>query len=322
MKKILTIIILFCALNLLASDYSIAFVHIGKNLPNYLEASLCQARLFNKECPILLIANDEALKNRPKTMDQYKITYIVIENLKRSKDHLFFQMASKLDRKWRDGFWNHTSERFFYLSEAIESFNLKNVFHMEYDNMLYVDLETLLPIFRQYYPGMAIIMHNDDHCVPGFMYISSLQPLQLLCSEMVRLAQKNKDDMSSLGTFKKRNPSHIVDSLPITIENYPRNHAVMSRNPSMFSNHLNVFNSVFDGAAFGQYLDGWDRIHGFEKSQPGAINPWCVFDASFFPVEWHLDEEGRKVPYMTYQNQKYRINNLHIHSKDLQKFKS
>lgn len=319
--RILSLFCLCCCF-LFGSDYSIAFVHIGKNLPDYMESALGQARLFNKKCPIFLIANTEALQKKPLEIDQHNIRYIPIESLKKSRDHLLFLMASKLDRNWREGFWSYTTERFFYLSEAIEQFDLHNVFHLENDNMLYVDLETLLPIFKQHYPGMGIILFDDDHCVPSFMYISSLSPIQKLCAEIVPLAKKKIDDMSTLGAFKKKHPKEVVDCLPIIMERYPQNYPIVSKNPSLFSTHLDLFQSIFDGASMGQYLGGWDPIHGPEKNCPGTVNPWCVFDPSFFEFEWHRDEEGRNIPYIVYENMRYRINNLHIHCKDLKKFKS
>ena len=287
-----------------------------------METALEQARLFNKKCPIYLIANSEALSAKSQTMDQHRITYIPIESLKRSREHLLFQMSSELDRNWRDGFWSFTTERFFYLSDAMELFDLKNVFHLENDNMLYADLETLLPVFKQHYPGMGIILFDDDHCVPSFMYIANKQPIQKLCAEIVPLARKGVDDMSSLGTFKKRNPKEVVDCLPIIMERYPRNILVQSKNPSLFSTHLDAFQSIFDGASIGQYLGGWDPIHGPERAKPGTVREECVFDPSCLKFIWEKDEEGRNVPYVVHQDQCYRINNLHIHSKNLKEFKS
>jgi hypothetical protein len=322
MNKFFFYFFCFFSISLFGSDYSIAFVHIGKKLPDYLEIALGQARLFNKNCPIFLIANTDALQCKSPLIDQHNITYIPIESLKRSNDHLLFLMASKLDHNWRDGFWNHTTERFFYLSEAIEHLDLKNVFHLENDNMLYVDLETLLPIFKRKYPGMGIILFDDNHCVPSFMYISNKQPLQKLCTEIIPSARKKLDDMSSLGVFKKSNPKEVVDCLPIIMDEYPRNYPVHSKNPALFSTNLELFQSIFDGASIGQYLGGCDPFHGPESLRSGMINPYCVFDPSFLQFEWQLDEERRNVPYMTYQGKTYRINNLHIHCKDLNKFKS
>jgi len=77
---------------------------------------------------------------------------------------------------------------------------------------------------------------------------------------------------------------------------------------------------LFDGAAIGQYLGGVDPRN--QKSKPGFINESCVFNPSRFLFEWIKDDKGREIPYAIFKDCKYRINNLHIHSKNLAKFKS
>lgn len=319
-------LLLFCFAGLSlfgASTYSIVFVHIGKKLPDYVEPALAQARLFNKECPIFLIGNAEAFRNTSKFMDEKKITLVPLEKLKKSPDHIFFQKKSKLDRNSLSGFWTFTTERFFYLSELMEELNLKNVFHLENDNMLYVNLETLLPIFEKNYPGMGIVMMNDERCVPGFMYIANSEPMKLLCPHIAQQAWDGVEDMMSLGDFKRIYSREIVDALPLIMRGYPQhNPPVSSGNPEMFSNHIEEFESIFDGASLGQYLDGTDaRVHK-DGVGPGYINPMCVFNPTPLLFEWRLDEEQRKVPYIHYAGESYRINSLHFHSKRLERFKS
>lgn len=304
------------------SSYSIVFVHIGDQLPDYLETALVQARLFNKECPIFVVGNAKAFRNTSSVMNEQKITLVPLEKLPKSIDHLFFQKKSKLDRNSLSGFWTYTTERFFYLSELIDELNLKNVFHLENDNMLYANLEELLPVFEKNYPGVGLVMFNDDICVPSFMYIANRDSMKELCSLVALLSWQGKDDMFSLGAFKKSFSKEIVDCLPLIMPGYPENLPMISNHPEMFSNHLEEFNSVFDGASLGQYLDGMNpRVHN-ENLGPGYIRPECVFNPAALEIEWVLDEESRNVPYISYKGDRYRINNLHIHSKKLANFKS
>ena len=87
-----------------------------------------------------------------------------------------------------------------------------------------------------------------------------------------------------------------------------------------YTNHFYLFNSLFDAAAFGQYLGGEDPRNG--HSAPGFINESCIFNPSHFTYTWEEDDQGRLVPYAHYKNEKVRINNLHIHSKNLAPFYS
>jgi hypothetical protein len=90
--------------------------------------------------------------------------------------------------------------------------------------------------------------------------------------------------------------------------------------PKEYTSHVDEFQSLFDACAYGQYLGGIDPRNG--PDGPGYLNPVCVFNCSFMDFEWGVDDEGRKVPYVIYGAKKYRINNLHIHSKDLKQFAS
>lgn len=310
----------FYSLHLLASEYSIVFIHIGKTLPDYLETAVIQARLFNKECPIFLIGNEIALKRASEGLVNSQITSVALETLHPLPEHFRFWQNSKLDRHDRDGFWSHASERFFYLSELIGKFGLTDVFHLEYDNMLYVNLEELLPVFQKHYPGMAVTLDNDNRCIPGFVYISHHEPLRILCCSMAKWAQHKKTDMESLALLKKIEPPTVIDTLPIAMKKYPKNPQMASLRPDVFSNHLEEFQSIFDAAALGQFLGGIDPRNG--PSLAGFVNESCVFDPSRLEFIWEIDEEGRKIPYARYLDQTYRINNLHIHSKQLKKFSS
>ncbi|MDZ4124685.1 MAG: hypothetical protein U1E02_10985, partial [Hydrogenophaga sp.] len=55
---------------------------------------------------------------------------------------------------------------------------------------------------------------------------------------------------------------------------------------------------------------------------PGFITSQCLFNPSRLQFEWKVDTENRKVPYLIFGKEKYRINNLHIHSKNLKLFLS
>ena len=149
-------------------DYSIVFVHIGPTLPAHLKTSLSQARLFNESCPIYLIANQEALIPKSDELDREGITGIPCETLRKTPVHSAFCNSIKFP----PGFARYTSERFLYLYDFMEQYRRKNVFHLENDNMLYVDLEELLPIFQANYPGIAATFDNDERCIAGFMYIA------------------------------------------------------------------------------------------------------------------------------------------------------
>lgn len=305
-------------------SHSIVFIHIGKTIPAHVPVALSQARTFNPDCPIIFVANEEALQTFK--VPNSNITLITCESLQINEEHRLFKQRSGHNTEWREGFWLYTSERFLYLHDLMVQYDLENVFHLEHDNMLYANLVELLPIFKENYKGLAITMDNDQRCIPGFVYISSKPIMARLARYFTDKAGDNNNDMQILARFKNDLGDEAADNLPIICSEYvneqpmrsPYNH--VASNPNKYCLNIDLFNSIFDGAALGQYIGGIDPRNG--NSQPGFINESCVFNPSLLTYEWIEDREGRKVPFAIYKGNKFRINNLHIHSKNLWKFQS
>lgn len=304
---------------------SIVFVHIGKELPEYLETAVKQARLFNR-CNIIVVANQSALLKGRSILETYQTHCVSCESLIRSEDHATFLCYSPLDTSLSKGFWRNTSERFFYLQEVINAFGLMDVVHLENDIMLYADIESLIPLFHEKYPPIAMVLDNDDRCVPSFVYIANPQAMNHLAKFIGDASPAGKTDMEILACYFKAFGRAYSDQLPIIMSAYVADLPLRSKmghvpkNCLSFCKHEELFLSLFDGAAFGQYLGGLDPCHA--NSQPGYVSERCVFDASLLTYRWKIDEEGRKVPYAVYKDCEYKINNLHIHSKNLKLFAS
>lgn len=303
-------------------DHAIVFIHLGDKLPAYLPEALTQARLFNS-CPIYLLANTRAL-NQYTFNQALTITTVPVESLTKSDKHDTFIKQSQLDRHFRDGIFFYSSERFFYLEDFMEQYHKKNVFQLETDVMLYANLTELMPTLLANYPGMAITMDNDERCIPGFIFINDPKSLQPLTSCF--LQHQNANDMQTLVLFKKAHSKIIVDTLPIITKHYTANYPLQTKlgqctqDATWYTQHANTFNSIFDAAALGQYLGGTDPKN--ENAGPGFVNERCLFNPSRMQFIWIFDNQQRKVPYMVCGNQTYRINNLHIHSKNLAPFSS
>jgi len=88
--------------------------------------------------------------------------------------------------------------------------------------------------------------------------------------------------------------------------------------PAETYQHYIVYKSLFDGAGLGIFIGGMDPYH-----TGGRIEKWkhrpCLYDIDYtkYTYEWRKDEKGRNIPYVFTGIEWIRINNLHIHSKDL-----
>ncbi len=305
---------------------AIVFVHIGIELPDYLSIAVEQARLFNQNTPIYIIGNKSAFQKFRFTFDE-NVYYVFCEDLTTSDSHQTFIALSNLNKEVFQGFWRFTSERFFYLEEFVREYNLENVFHLENDIMLYVDLIQLMPVFKKSYSNMiAATFDSDTRCVPGFMYISNIHPLAKLVKLMASQASTGKNDMEMFQEFKNQHYQFYIDHLPIINPQYEQDHGLKNalnataEHPEMYFRFFEDFQSIFDAAAIGQYLGGISPRNG--SGPPGFINETCFFNPSYLSFTWKEDFKGRWVPYIIYKNAEYRINNLHIHSKNLDNFYS
>lgn len=303
---------------------NIVFIHIGNNLPSYTFEAIKQARLFNKNATIFLIAcSDELLKNKDHMDD---VCPISLESLEESKDHSYFIKIKKGDTKVNKNFWRFTLERFFYLEEFASQYNLENIFHLENDVMLYVNLETLLPLFINHYSNIAATFDNDNRCIAGFIYFKNKTALKNLSTFISKQAKTDLNDMILLSYYRQLKGVDEIDFLPIIYPDYINKHELLSitgnspSTPSNYYKNFDQFESVFDAAALGQYLGGINPKNGLKG--PGFINEKCVFNPSYLNIIWIKDEENRSVPYMSYKDKLIRINNLHIHCKNLKNFSS
>ena len=316
------------------SHCSIAFVHLGSKLPSYIGEAILQARLFNTTEDIYLFANKKAL-NKKKVRhlvahirNDLQAKIVPIETLQKSEEHRIFARRSTLDKKFRHGFWRFATERFLILDDFMQQYNITNLVHLESDTLLYRKVEELMPTFKTHYKGIAAVFINEEYCIPCFIYINDKESLKKLAQYIAQEADTGKNDMFLLSDFRIKNHAQQIDTLPIISRAYIAQYGLKAlngrstNNPEKYCNNIEGFNSIFDGNAIGHYFGGVDPRNGAEAFGPGYVNENNLFNTSLLTFRWKMDELGRKIPFMSFNGEEYRINNLHIHSKNLKNFLS
>lgn len=322
------------------SDYSLVFVHIGENLPDCSYITLKQARFMNEHADIYFLIDQtnyiKLVEDRSGFYKENEIILVDLSLVEKTAKHLLFQQISPFDQYYKGGFWNHTTERFFYLHDFLVKTQLENVIHLETDVMLYVDIEELLPSFFHSGALLAGTFQWTSECVPGFVFIKQPSIWERYIDHLIAELQsyKGKDpntdlnDMRTLASFKKKCSSEFIN-LPIVMPGYAVFYAkqpskafhenttleFISNNADMFSGYL------FDAAAFGIYANGYDRTV-YPNGRPGDIHWKSLFDPSKIDFSWGKDKQGRDVPYAAFAGKSYRLVNLHFHSKHPEGFTS
>ena len=273
-------------------------IHIGPELPLFINDCIKQVKLFTdvsihvlvNKCNIPLLPGD--------------VIAVPLEDIPVQPEHQSFINNTKLELAFRNGFWRYTTERFYYLYDYSIHKNLKDIFHIETDNMIYSDFTKYLNQFQT--KLMWATFDSERRCIPGFVYFKNTWILQQLVKFILT---QSGNDMETLSRFKDLYLED-VGYLPII---YKYQDSI----PEKYSNEVCKFNCLFDAACVGQYIGGVDPNNVDGRDTVGFINETCVFKCDRANVEW-VTLNNLKVPYLN----GLPLTNLHIHCKDLQKWAS
>jgi len=271
-------------------------VHIGDSFPAYLNT--CIAQVASVSAIRIHVLVNECHKEKVKGASVVvPLELIVKDDLQRR-----FEAHSRLDTVFRGGFWQFASLRFFYLYNYVKMSGLTDIFHIEYDNLIYYDVFQAIDPFRS--KEMWCIMDAPNRCIPSFLFWKGPAILEQLLMTMIECSALRLNDMESLAVFYNSN-KELVGALPIVT-------AYVDAIDPLYYEHAATFGYLFDGACVGQYIGGVDPQNAAGNTV-GFINETSVIKCNKMTV--------------VVVNKKPVLNgmplvNLHIHSKDLARWTS
>lgn len=263
----------------------IVLVHSGNLLPNYLSTCIYQAMLYGPEIHLLVE------KQFASELSRHEIKVTTIEDIA-DNDYFSFNLKGH-DLSFRDNFWTRTTSRFLLLRNYARKHGLSNFWHIENDVLLFSKLNRYASTLDGIGSHMGLVIDAPNRCVPSIMWFKNIGILEELCGFLMN--NPDRDDMSNLAYFHNANGRRTC-GLPTT--------------PS--HKNFELFGSCFDGAAIGQFLGGTHQ--GGIKSK-GFINETTHFNPAEYEYTFVKGE-----PYIVSSCGLVKINNLHIHSKELQYF--
>ena len=277
------------------------------DIPDYLDYCIQQIKKTQKKSKIYLLVNRISdYKNR-------NCKIVNVESLKKSKEHVLFIKKSNLAQdSFRNFFWKHSIERFYYLNDFLNKSNLTNVFHIENDVLLFQDLKNTLKEIKFY--DFACIRDSISRVIGSLIFIKNKK----VSTRIVKISNNylNENDMKILNYLDKKISNTI--NLPVG-ENLD-----FIRKSKNFKK-IKKIPFIFDAAAIGQFIDGPHRkklvirifykIKKFFMIYDGFINTETKLKIYNWKIKWK-----NKKPYKQENNKLIPIVNLHIHSKNLKKF--
>lgn len=288
---------------------NIVYCFIG-NLPEYAVDTVHQTRLFYYG-PIYFIVSDMESPFIPQ-LQAYNviiIPYSTVIDIEFAE--CITQYYSKFEivphLKGREKLFVYAFERFAVLYQTMLRYELSTVFFMELDNLIYDDPLKWLSAFCT--KDIAYMYDNVERGASGVCFIKHTTIMKKLVDYFIYFignSNKNITEMIALHEFWENNKD-LVQILPTHWS---------SSQYDVVADEYDRYHSIFDSAAMGIFLGGLDPFHTDGVIEKGIEWPHSMVTYKSYEFEWRKDSIGRSVPYIKGDSW-IRINNLHIHSKDL-----
>ena len=165
---------------------NILLTQIGNKKAPHLIECIKQLLFFNNN-KIILISNKFHKNLLKKNKILKKINFIDEDEIVKSKEHLVFLKNTKLDSKFYDQFWIKTTERFFFIENICSSKKLKNIIHIETDNLIYENLSKFVKSLKKF--KILFNIANHKWCVPNILWFNNYKEIKLFTNFIYK---KNK----------------------------------------------------------------------------------------------------------------------------------
>lgn len=265
-----------------------SYDHCNDGIPEYLWHSILQIKKWGNE-DILLIANENKIESIKIKMKEYGLSKLSILPYNRYLD--------KFNIKGSNFFRFVTYFRLIVLYEAMKQFKFENVCHIEYDNLIYFNENELCLKDRMYFPLVA-----DNFGSAGIMFINNHENFKSIID--LFYTHYHNEAISDMNLLYQCKDFDNVITLPITHDH----------------KNISLFNGIFDGASWGQYVGG--TPHG---DKAGFCVPFHYVGKRLLNKEYAIGfskYKDKNIPIVTKDNTNYRLFNLHIHCKQLKDFLS
>lgn len=298
---------------------NICLSYIGK-LPDYIVDCIYQIRLFTK-MNIYLIMNDIKsphlleIQKYDVILIQYKDVYSSKFNECIKQNSTKIQIIDYIDR---EELFLRSIERFYILQNTMILNDLSDVLFMEIDNLIYDDPCNWLLEFQK--NDICYMFDNYDRCSSGIMYIKNKYSMTEMLDSFIDFINNSKNEhineMSLLYKYFISNTKTIKLQILPTFWNDCNMLDIIKQN-------YEKYDSIFDAAALGIMLFGTDSylLQNSNFHKDFTKEKWwpSYIDYTNYNIKWFKDDKNRLIPYINNGEKWIKINNLHIHSKNLYK---
>lgn len=217
--------------------------------------------------------------------------------------------------------WRTSMMRLMYIEEFLNDSQITDIIHFDNDVLIYENINDIHEKLKQF--NFIMTSHFRPQFVFGFSYIKSADSLYEVNKRLLDLVKIGEDklidltgamphEMRLLGYINEQSRETLIDRLPVV----PYGEG---------SDHFEIFNCIFDPSSYGKHLGG-SHEHGPHNSNFKPTDKWTGTE-SHHSVGKALINKNIAVDFINHKpvvtdstGQIHKLYNLHIHSKDLQKW--
>jgi hypothetical protein len=237
--------------------------------------------------------------------------------------HRAFFVQGAMEPDGNHEFIQFTLERLLSIYAYMKKNTQAHVFHLENDNMLYVDLRILAKRMNDCGVNLAVPRAAKDQAVLSFMYVRNVYSLERLVKWWVDVFRLGRED-----AVKFLNTSYIND-MTLTARYLKLRGATTEQSkrsgvyelPTQFVDKvyecclcfLEGRPLIFDACVLGQYFGGT-----YANPNDSFWDSGRLVDPRGEKLSWRPLNQQMKVPFI----RNHLIANIHVHSKRLEQFSS
>ena len=304
-------------------------VHLGGQWPHYIGDCVKQARLMNpvETTDILLLVNKKQSARVVDLESLYKVKTVFLEDLQQTEKHREFlgKIVTMVDLQFRKQYWQYVFERFFVLEDYCKDKDLRSIYMIETDNMLYVPLQLLEQSESLFSQDMAAPFDRLEEGYPSIVFFRNVEAISKFTEYMMSILRSTyMSDMKILGKYRLEHPEEVFSYpvLPHSCNTPLRKRTSLLGNYSAEAEQTKFLSDprflfVFDAIAYGQALGGIDPRNVDGVKSVGFPNESALYTIAETQFGW-CRLKNRWFPIVNHQP----LVNLHIHSKALSLFLS
>jgi hypothetical protein len=210
-------------------------------------------------------------------------------------------------------FWRYACERFYAIEAIMKSLGIDRALHLENDNLIYSapPLEWLAEFCGS---GIGLPRINDQLLSAGIMYIGSIDSLEKMNGLLNGMLERGESELLKKYGGEMANEMFLLDKVD------RENPGLIKHLPIVPKNDGSQF--VYDCASWGQFFGGTFHAPDISFAHESHIIGRLIIGRSITAL-WRISAGKRFPVAINKENQLDKpIYNLHIHSKNLAKWRT